>query len=100
MEQFAFLSRHQPTAEQIALAADANIELIPIGDCDAFAVSPSFVDAAGPFAGVVVVHPATALRLASTFVIGVFQAAERPAVGEAPPDAPRFKALHLFDLVD
>jgi len=100
MEQFAFLSRHQPTAEQIALAAARGIELVPIGDCDAFTVAPSFVDAAGAFSGVVVVHPAAALRLAPTFIIGVFQAAARPAVGEAPPDAPRFQALHLFNLVD
>ncbi len=100
MEQFAFLSRHQPTAEQTALAAANGIQLVPIGDADAFGVSPSFVDAAGAFSGVVVVHPAAALRLAPSFIIGVFQSAERPAVGEAPPDAPRFKALHLFDLVD
>lgn len=98
MQKYAFISRHVPTPEQAALAADQGIELIPIGDCDAFSVSPSFVDEAGPFEGVVVVHPAAALRLAPTFIIGVFENGARPGEGERPQFVA--KALHLYNLVD
>lgn len=96
--RFAFISRHEPTAEQIKLAADQDIELVPVGDADAFTVSPSFVDHQGAFEGVVVVHPAAALRLAGSFVVGVFKNANRAPVGEKP----QFEAvaLHLYDLRD
>ena len=48
------------------------------------------------FEGVIVVHPAAAMRLCSSFVVGVFENANRSQAGEAP----RFeaKALHLYDL--
>ena len=65
MKKFAFISRHEPTAEQIKLAQLNGIELTHIGDADAFTVSACFVDNAGSFDGVVVVHPAAALRLCS-----------------------------------
>jgi len=98
MQKFAFISRHEPTPEQAVLAAEQGILLIPIGDCDAFNVTPSFVDEAGAFEGVVVVHPAAALRLAPTFIIGVFENGTRPGVGERPQFVA--KALHLYNLVD
>jgi hypothetical protein len=98
MEKFAFLTRHAPTAGQIAIAERAGIILEPIGDRDAFSVTVADIDAAGAFDGVVVVHPAAALRLASAFVIGVFENANRAHEGEKPS----FEAvsLHLYDLVD
>ncbi len=40
MKRFAFLSRHQPTAVQHELAAMADVELVCIGDTDAFTVKP------------------------------------------------------------
>ena len=94
--QFAFISRHNPTDSQITLAAEQGIELVHIGDHDAFTVSPDFVLDAGPFEGVVVVHPAAALRLADTFLVGVFENANRAPVGERP----QFEAqsLHIYDL--
>jgi hypothetical protein len=94
MKQFAFISRHTPTSEQIKIAAEKGIELISIGDRDAFTVTPSDIENAGDFDGVVVVHPAAALSLISTFTIGVFENAIRPAEG----DRPTFyaKALHLY----
>jgi hypothetical protein len=96
--QFAFISRHTPTPEQVALAAAQEIELIPIGDTDAFSVQPGFVYEAGPFEGVVVVHPAAAMRLCSNFLIGVFENATRPGEG----DKPQFvaKSLHIYDMRD
>ncbi len=95
---FAFISRHPLTAEQVALATAQNITLSEIGDRDAFSVSPSEIDHAGAFEGVVVVHPAAAMRLAGSFLIGVFENANRAPVGERP----RFEAISLqvFDLRD
>lgn len=92
--QFAFISRHAPTPEQHALAEAKNIKLVHIGDLDAFSVTPFMVDTRGDFIGVVVVHPAAALRLASNFEVGVFENAERAE----PGDWPTFyaKALHIY----
>lgn len=97
-EQFAFISRHQPTPEQVAMAHDQGVELTHIGDADAFTVTPGFVFDHGPFEGVVVVHPAAAMRLASTFVVGVFENANRAPVGERP----QFEAVkfYMYDLRD
>lgn len=98
MQKFAFISRHEPTAEQHQLADECGIVLEHVGDTDAFTVSAGFVDARGAFEGVVVVHPAAALRLCSQFVVGIFENGTRP--GEN--DKPMFfaKSLHIFDLRD
>lgn len=100
---FAFISRHEPTAEQLALATDYGITLYHIGDTDAFTVDPSFVRAAAKrlgvnFDGVIVVHPAAALRLCSEFFIGIFENANRAPKG-APPQFSA-KALHFYDLAE
>lgn len=96
--RFAFISRHQPTPGQVAMAENQGIVLVPVGDRDAFTVSPGDVDALGAFDGVVVVHPAAALRLAPAFLVGVFENANRAPEGERPTfDA---VALHIFNLVD
>lgn len=101
--EFAFISRHEPTAEQLALAADQGIALVHVGDADAFTLSPSFVYEMGnrhdhTFEGVVVVHPAAALRLCSAFLVGIFKNGSRPGTD----DKPQFFAeeLHVFDLRD
>lgn len=93
---FAFISRHSPTPGQISLAAEQGIELVPIGDMDAFTVLPKDVAAHGAFVGVVVVHPAAALRLAGTFKVGIFENANRAPEGERP----QFEAaaLHVYDM--
>ena len=96
--RFAFISRHLPTEGQVAMAEAQGIELQHIGDTDAFEVSPSFVDHHGAFEGVVVVHPAAALRLAGSFQVGVFKNANRAPVGQPP----QFEAVefHIYDLRD
>lgn len=93
---FAFISRHQPTESQHTLAKIQGHTLTHIGDADAFTVSAGFVHEHGPFEGVVVVHPAAALRLAPQFAVGVFENANRAPIG-APP---QFEAVafHIFDL--
>jgi len=100
---FAFISRHRPSSEQHQLAEDQDIELTYVGDTDAFTVSPSFVFAAceehnRTFEGVVVVHPAAALRLAGDFLVGVFENENRAPVGEKQQFMA--KALHIYDLRD
>lgn len=98
MLKFAFISRHLPTSGQVSIAESKGIELIHVGDMDAFSVSHGDVYYHGPFDGVVVVHPAAAMRLAPFFTIGVFQNANRAPIG-APPS---FEAtiLHIFDMRD
>lgn len=97
---FAFISRHKPTQEQILLAKEQEITLHPIGDTDAFTVSPAWVEANSPetvtFDGVVVVHPAAALLLCQSYLIGVFENANRAAEGAPPQFAA--KAFHIYDL--
>ena len=90
--KFAFISRHEPTAEQHALAADRDIELVVVGDRDAFSVTPADIAEAGDFDGVVVVHPAAAMRLAGRYQVGVFENANRAAPGERPT----FTAIALW----
>lgn len=96
--KFAFISRHQPTKEQLSLAEEEGISIVPIGDTDAFTVGPEFVDQVGAFDGVIVVHPAAALRLCSSFVIGIFENGNRAPEGERPQFFA--KELHLYDLRD
>lgn len=109
MARFAFISRHAPIPSQVEMAKNClshpecygdGIELVHVGDADAFSVSSSWVNALdqGPFIGVVVVHPAAALSLAPHFIIGVFENASRPAVDGKPQF--EAKKLHLFDLRD
>ncbi|MCG5512815.1 hypothetical protein [Ectothiorhodospira shaposhnikovii] len=93
--KFAFISRHSPTPEQHALAAEQGVELVHVGDADAFSVDSGFVHDHGPFEGVVV-HPAAALRLANNFLVGVFENANRAPEGARPEFYAR--AFHLYDL--
>ena len=94
--EFAFVSRHQPTDAQHALAAQMGHTLTHIGDCDAFTIDAGYIYDHGTFEGVVVVHPAAALRLAPYFVIGVFENGNRAAPNEPPKFEP--KAFRVFGL--
>lgn len=96
MIKFAFISRHEPTQGQHQLAQDQGIALEWIGDLDAFEVTDEEVASQGDFDGVVVVHPAAAMRLAATYFVGVFKNANRAPVGEKP----RFEAeaFEVYDL--
>ena len=95
--RFAFISRHVPTSGQQALAADQGITLIQVGDRDAFTVNVTDLMSHpdGPFDGVVIVHPAAAMRLCGTFLVGVFENANRAPEGEKPS----FEAVsfHIYD---
>lgn len=93
--KYAFLTRHTASAEQVALAAERGIELVPIGDRDAFTVTCADVAQVGEFDGVIVVHPAAALRLSGKYRVGVFENQNRAAPGEKPTFLA--VALHVFD---
>lgn len=98
---FAFITRHAPTPEQVALATAQDITLHSVGDADAFTVDAEFVHEAGNrlnviFEGVVVVHPAAALQLCSKFLVGVFKNANRAEPDQPPQFAA--KSLHVYDL--
>ena len=97
MKKFAFISRHMPTDEQINLAAKKDVELIHVGDRDAFSVGPDSVGLG--FDGVVVVHPAAALRLWHYYPVGVFENANRAPEGEPPKfEAAAFHIYHIYDV--
>jgi hypothetical protein len=88
MKKFAFISKYVPNERQIILAVEKGIELIHVGERDAFTCER------GEFAhydGVVVMHPAAALRLLhANNTIGVFENASY--YGSFVPIK-----LHLFD---
>ncbi len=94
--KFAFISRHEITERQKEMAAEQDVEIIPIGDADAFAVTPDLVKTAGQFDGVVVVHPAAAMRLAKEYKIGVFE--NRLRVEPGLPVIFEEKSFHVYDL--
>lgn len=92
MKKFAFISRHTPTPEQIELADRLNIELVTVGDKDAFSLSGEQWDGMD---GACVVHPAAALRLIREgFDILVYENANRAPEGEKPQFYA--SAAHLF----
>jgi len=95
-KKFAFISRHQPTDEQRAIAANKGIELVVVGDADGFSFTHPWVDDKGDFEGVVVFDPGAALSLAPYFVVGVFENSNRAPEGQPPIFIP--KELHLYDL--
>lgn len=98
MAKFAFISRHAPAPSQIEMAKAQGIDLEHVGDADAFNVSCAFVYEKGDYEGVVVVHPAAAMKLCQDFLIGVFENATRPPVDGKPQF--EAKELHVFDLRD
>lgn len=90
MRKFYFVSRHQPTADQINLAAEQGISLVLFGDVDAFSWSGD--DLPADCDGVVCVHPLVALTAAAKgFPVGVFENANRAPEGEKPS----FQAVRL-----
>lgn len=92
MSRFAFISRHKPTEKQVAIATLGNIQLIHVGDRDAFTVDTFEL---AHYDGAIVVHPAMAMRLSRVLpAIGVFANINRAPIGQPP----QFDtdALHLY----
>ena len=88
--QILFVSRHKPTDEQIEVARDQDCGLFHIGDCDAFSITPEWIEERIPVGVnkdrviVAVVHPAAALRLSGKYRIAVFHNSNRAPEGEKP----------------
>lgn len=114
-EQYAFISRHEPTWAQQKLAHAQGIDLVWIGDLDGFTVTAQAVieaydrrqseyrDTCGnddfqwgwpTCTGVVVVHAGAALRLLPHFNVGVFSNTNRAPEGEKP--SYEAGALHIW----
>jgi hypothetical protein len=75
MKEFAFISRHQLTDTQREIAHEMGIFITSVGDRDAFNVSSGEFEG---YDGVIVVHPAMALRLlCSGRAVGVFENEQR-----------------------
>lgn len=91
MKKFAFISRHEPTQKQIEIARNHDIEIVWVGDRDAFKVEEyEFRE----YHGCIVVHPAMALRLLNSHnTIGVFENSNRD--GKFEPIE-----LHLYAAVE
>jgi hypothetical protein len=85
LERWAFVSRHVPTPEQIEKAIQAGIELIPVGDRDAFGPDPFEKSGMPDVVGVVCVNPALALQaFFAGYAVGVFENVSRPGVDGKP----------------
>ena len=84
MYTFAFIGRQGPTDSQIKLAKEKNIELIYIGDHNPFKVDIYCIQRKGDFHGVVVSHPAAAMRLSSYLPVGVFEHKFKLSMYERP----------------
>lgn len=82
MKKFAFIGRHEMTAEQKALAEKAGIEMVPIGDIDAFSGEmPNCAD----YDGIICAHAALACRAIYAHIeVGVFENSQRPGTDGKP----------------
>ena len=98
MKIATFVSRHEPTTEQTAIAAAQGYTLFPVGDVDAF--DPNLDDLIRLMATVahpdcdciICVHPLIALTAYKCgFSVGVFENANRAPEGEKPS----FQAVSL-----
>ena len=100
MDKAAFISRHNPTTKQIEMAKERGFELVPVGDWDAFLITPHDVMMMASWRGfrdfdaVCVVHPAAALNLISRYPVLVFENGNRAPEGEKPRFEP--VALHYW----
>lgn len=94
--KFAIISQQDITDKQRELAAEQNVEIIKIADIDVFSITPEFIVAIGSFDGVIVVHPAAAMRLASVYKIGVFE--NRLRIEQGHPIIFEEKSFHIYDL--
>lgn len=61
MKRFAFVSRHVPTYAQIEVAKRKGVELVHVGDRDAWNTDWLSFERDG-YHGIIVVHPWSALR--------------------------------------
>lgn len=88
----AYIGRHVATPEQAEMAANAGIELIPVGDRNGFTFDPHEFER---YDGICCAHAAIAMKCLPVvrFVI-LFENEKRPMEGGAPSFKP--KAIHFF----
>lgn len=104
--RMAFVSRHEPTTEQVALAEKDGYQLVHVGDLDAF--SHNLPDqltkliAEGNYQAVACVHPVIAIRVLEFGTgyahpcvrVAVFENGQRAEAGGKPTFFAR--AMHVF----
>lgn len=81
MKKFAFISRHEPNADQKSLASKAGIEIVHVGDRDAFSLNMGDFS---EFDGVVVVHAVAAMKALRHCPVGIFNNVNRAPEGAKP----------------
>lgn len=95
MEKFAFVSRHEPTPDQIRVAEEQGVELIHKGDVNAFGPGDPIVPweiSLDSVQGIIAVHPLVAVRAyALGMKIGSFENLSRPG----PDGKPQFSCGRL-----
>jgi hypothetical protein len=100
MQKMLFVTRHEPTPEQCAIAADKGFELVHVGDVNAFdpRLLPILKGMLREHNAEVVccVHPMVAVVAldAGAKAIAIFENSNRAAPGEKPSFAP--SALHVY----
>lgn len=100
-----FISRHEPTVEQVEMARGRGFDLVHVGDADAFNVAAVRrlveVNFPGVVPAVALVNPAMALNVASLatesgIYIGTFENEQRSEVGGKPTF--HAKSLHVWQV--
>lgn len=78
MKRYAFVSRHVPTYSQIEVAKQKGVEIVHVGDRDAWNTDWTQFEKDG-FHGIIVVHPWSALQAynQTTLDVGVFNNVKR-----------------------
>lgn len=89
MRNFIFISRHEPLSSQFELAAAQGVNLIHVGDLDAFDKLRmgriAGLAAANKAEGVVAVHPLIAIAaFKAGLAIGSFNNVNRAPIGQKP----------------
>ncbi len=90
MLEFAMVSRHAPSQDQINKAAEKGIKIVHVGDVDAFNDDNNYLPPGydtARFSGIITVHPLIAVHAyADGLKIGCFENVSRPG----PDGKPQF----------
>ncbi|MEZ8733870.1 hypothetical protein [Vibrio sp. 10N.239.312.D08] len=81
--------------DQIAIALEQDYEMIPIGELNAFSITPSDIEEIGEFDAVCVEHAAMALNLIKRYEVCVFE--QENIAPEGEPLTLKAKELHTFN---
>jgi hypothetical protein len=95
MKQMAVITKQMIPLEQITIALEHGYEMVPVGDFNAFTITPRDIEAFGEFDAVCVDHAAMALNLIKHYEVCVFEHENIAPEGE--PLTLKVKELHKFN---